>query len=116
MTATKMSLASHAGLLTRRTLTPLLALIHRSAWKGYSPKFVCRILHIHSPKTPETPDNFGPAPIGHHYMLWCCIKFRLCPVKYVNCLPRGPTPPTPPSAAAALSPPPLAPASLTIRH
>src|SRR5215217_6258176 len=45
MTATKMSLASRAGLLTRRTLTPLLALIHRSAWKGYSPKFALTEFH-----------------------------------------------------------------------
>ena len=43
--------------------------IHLSAWKGYSRKFDCRILHIHSPKTPETPDSLDPAPIGHHYML-----------------------------------------------
>jgi hypothetical protein len=34
---------SGPGLL--RVLALLLALIHPSAWKGYSPKFACRILH-----------------------------------------------------------------------
>ncbi len=31
--------------------------IHRSAWKGYSPKFACRILHLAGPMRPETPDQ-----------------------------------------------------------
>jgi hypothetical protein len=34
-------------------------------------------VHIPGPTTPETPDSTGPAPIGHHYMLWCCIKFQV---------------------------------------
>jgi hypothetical protein len=51
-------------------------LIRRSAWKGGSLKFICRILHR---TTSEDPENgfFGPSRhAGGDYMLWWCIKIR----------------------------------------
>jgi hypothetical protein len=56
----------------------LLSFIHRSAWKEYSPKFVCRILHNTGPMRTlrHIPD------VGKHtrqpYMLWWRIKMRGC--------------------------------------
>src|SRR3954451_10769022 len=34
--------------------------IHRSAWKGYSPKSTCRILHSSGPKESETAGSVDP--------------------------------------------------------
>jgi hypothetical protein len=54
----------------------LLALIHRSAWKGYSPKFICSIVHISGPIGSETANRPAPAPAANPYMFWWCIKMR----------------------------------------
>jgi hypothetical protein len=54
----------------------LNALIHRSAWKGYSRKFGCKIVHNTGPMRAlrHIPD------VGKHtrrrYMLWWRIKMR----------------------------------------
>jgi hypothetical protein len=46
------------------------SLIHSTAWKGYSAKFACRILHITPPESRE--DGFyGPSSYASgDYMLW----------------------------------------------
>ena len=44
----------------------LLAVIHRSAWNRYSPKFISKILHSPTPIPPESPipgAPLGPAPL-----------------------------------------------------
>ena len=44
----------------------LYALIQRSAWKVYSPKFGCRILHSPGPNRPglpRSPHAIGPTPM-----------------------------------------------------
>jgi hypothetical protein len=46
------------------TSAVLLTLIHRRAWKGNSPKFVCRILHSPSPTPLESPPPGTPHPRG----------------------------------------------------
>src|SRR5215211_9419418 len=50
--------------------------IHRSAWKGYSPKFVCSIMHSPGPIGPEIARLAFPATPRGHYMLWVRIKMQ----------------------------------------
>jgi hypothetical protein len=52
------------------------AIIHRSAWKRNSRKFVSKILHSPGPMGPATLDSPGPVPNPKPYMLWWCIKIR----------------------------------------
>src|SRR5215218_1593442 len=56
--------SSHAGL------------IHPSAWKWNSRKFISKILHSPSPKGLETADSLGLIPNLQPYILWCCINMR----------------------------------------
>jgi hypothetical protein len=56
----------------------LNALIHRSAWKGYSAKFRYEILHNTGPMRalrhiPDVGEH-----TRRHYMLWQRIKMRRC--------------------------------------
>jgi hypothetical protein len=53
------------------------SLIHPSAWKENSPKFVCRILHNPDPTGTKMPDNPAPAPYADPHMLWSRIKMHL---------------------------------------
>jgi hypothetical protein len=61
---------------TGRRIPILLTFIQRSAWKGNSAKFACRIVH----KTPHQSCEDGffgyLRRAGEDYMLWWCIKIR----------------------------------------
>ena len=46
----------------------LNALIHRSAWKEYSAKFVCKIVHSSGPWGRDTDPSSGPTHPSQHYM------------------------------------------------
>jgi hypothetical protein len=50
--------------------------MHPIAWKGGSPKFVYRILHIPGPMRLETLGSPGPEPKGVSYILWCWMDMR----------------------------------------
>jgi hypothetical protein len=51
-------------------------LIHPSAWKVYSRKFVCRILHSRGPKVGCRAYHQMVKHTSQHYILWCWIKIR----------------------------------------
>ena len=53
------------------------ALIHPSAWKDNSPKYISTILNMPLCRGEGTPH--GPTPMhgSQHKMLWCCIDMRL---------------------------------------
>jgi hypothetical protein len=55
---------------------PLLTLIHPSAWKGSSPKFICRILYSSCPSGQGSVSLPDPMHSSRHYILWCWIKMR----------------------------------------
>ena len=54
----------------------VLALIHRSAWKWNSPKFICRIAH-RSPSERREDGFLGPPRhVSEIYILWWCMKMQ----------------------------------------
>ncbi len=60
-------------------IVPLITrirIIHRSAWKRDSRKFIYRILHNLGPIGLETADRPGRVPNPKPYILWWCIKMR----------------------------------------
>jgi hypothetical protein len=62
------------GLLTALALPLLLALIHRSAWKGNSAKSICRIVHRISSLAEESPSEANPRKGTNHNVFWWWIK------------------------------------------
>ena len=65
-----------------------LCAIHPSAWKGYSAKFGCTMLHISGPIGSETANRPGPAPGANPYMFWCRIKMHCSEWEAVRTTPR----------------------------
>src|SRR5215212_6817760 len=54
----------------------ILVLIHPSAWKGYSRKFVCRILDNLQSRRRHSSSEPQPRRVAWHNILEACIKMR----------------------------------------
>ena len=50
--------------------------IHQSAWKEYSRKFVCRILHRFPDESRETASRRRSRGVSGIYLLWCWMDMQ----------------------------------------